>query len=257
MARIRTIKPEFCTSEQVVECSPIARLLFIQMWCFCDDAGIHPDKPMRIKMQCFPGDPFTIDQMRGWLDELHAAGLIVRYEADGQRWIKVTGWDKHQKIDRPTCRYPAPPEGAKFDDPSTSPRRGAAEHSPPEGNGREGIGKGKETNTCSPSASVRVTSEDFDSFWSVCPRKVGKGKATEAYRRAVKQIGIGGQSVLRSAMQRAAAAYTAAGTPTDKIPHPATWLSQGRWEDEDPPVRGDGNGRHEQKTDLLCAREML
>ena len=29
------------TSEQIVECSPIARLLFIGMWNFCDDGGNH------------------------------------------------------------------------------------------------------------------------------------------------------------------------------------------------------------------------
>ncbi len=42
MARIRSIKTEFWTAEQVMECSPIARLLFIGMWNFCDDGGNHP-----------------------------------------------------------------------------------------------------------------------------------------------------------------------------------------------------------------------
>lgn len=41
MARIRTIKPEFWTAEQVMELSRDARLLFIGMWNFCDDAGVH------------------------------------------------------------------------------------------------------------------------------------------------------------------------------------------------------------------------
>jgi len=34
MARIRTIKPEFWTAEQVMELSRDARLLFIGMWNF-------------------------------------------------------------------------------------------------------------------------------------------------------------------------------------------------------------------------------
>lgn len=34
MARIRTIKPEFWTSEQVMGCAPLARLLFIGLWNF-------------------------------------------------------------------------------------------------------------------------------------------------------------------------------------------------------------------------------
>jgi len=52
MARIRTIKPEFWVSEQVGECSPNARLLFIGMWNFCDDRGVHPAKPNR-SLKCY------------------------------------------------------------------------------------------------------------------------------------------------------------------------------------------------------------
>jgi hypothetical protein len=103
--RIRTIKPEFCTSEQVVECSTSARLLFVTMWCFCDDAGRHPASVRRLKMECFPGDPFTHEQMQDYVNELHASGLLVEYEHDGQRFWQVTGW-KHQKIDRPNYKYP-------------------------------------------------------------------------------------------------------------------------------------------------------
>ena len=57
MARIRTVKPEFWASEQVMECSPIARLLFIGLWNFCDDAGNHPlsEKTLRdyVRKECF------------------------------------------------------------------------------------------------------------------------------------------------------------------------------------------------------------
>jgi hypothetical protein len=45
MARIRTIRPEFWTSEQVTECSMPARLLFIGLWNFCDDGGRMPYSP--------------------------------------------------------------------------------------------------------------------------------------------------------------------------------------------------------------------
>jgi hypothetical protein len=49
MARIRTVKPEFWTSEQVMELSPLARLAFIGMWNFCDDAGVHTASAKRLK----------------------------------------------------------------------------------------------------------------------------------------------------------------------------------------------------------------
>jgi hypothetical protein len=107
MARIRTIKPEFWTSEQVVECSTTARLLFIGLWNFCDDAGIHPASPMRIKMQLFPADETTVADVESLLGELVDAGLLVSYEAEGKSYYQVTGWH-HQKIDKPNFRYPSP-----------------------------------------------------------------------------------------------------------------------------------------------------
>ncbi len=42
MARIRTTKPEFFTSEQVMNLSIFARFAFLGMWNFCDDGGNHP-----------------------------------------------------------------------------------------------------------------------------------------------------------------------------------------------------------------------
>jgi hypothetical protein len=50
MARIRTVKPEFWTSEQVMNCSRDARLLFIGMWNFCDDGGNHPASAKTLKV---------------------------------------------------------------------------------------------------------------------------------------------------------------------------------------------------------------
>lgn len=142
MARIRTIKPEFCTSEQVAECSPNARLLFVLMWMFCDDAGRHPANCKRLKMECFPGDAFTDKQMKSMVDELTNAGLLSEYTFENQAYWQVTGW-KHQRIDKPSFKY-GPLDKSGFPSPistdSTTIRRPFDESSPPEGNGRESTG---------------------------------------------------------------------------------------------------------------------
>ena len=130
MARIRTIKPEFWTSEQIVDCLPITRLLFIGMWNFCDDDGNHPASARTLKMEVFPGDDITIDKVQECVDELIKNGLIILYESNGKEYWHVTGW-KHQKIDRPTFKYP------KFDEHSTITRRALDEASPPEGKGED------------------------------------------------------------------------------------------------------------------------
>lgn len=108
MARIRSIKPEFWSSEQVMECSTNARLLFIGLWNFCDDAGRHPLAPKQIKALVFPADDISVDAVRSLLDELSANDLIRLYAVDGKEYFYVTGW-QHQKIDRPQSpKYPGP-----------------------------------------------------------------------------------------------------------------------------------------------------
>lgn len=108
MARIRTIKPEFWTSEQVVECSRDARLLFLGMLNFADDSGILPGSVQRLRMQVFPGDDISLESIRGLVNELVRIGLIEEYDVEGSVYWRITGFTAHQRIDQPTFRHPLP-----------------------------------------------------------------------------------------------------------------------------------------------------
>lgn len=113
MSRIRTIKPEFWTSEQVLSCSLLARLIFIGMWNFCDDHGVHPASYIRIKAEVFPTDSCTINDVKNWINELIHNNLLREYVAGEEKFWLVTGWNKHQRIDRPTYRHPMPESDLK------------------------------------------------------------------------------------------------------------------------------------------------
>jgi len=152
MARIRTIKPEFWTSEQVVECSPTARLLFIGLWNFCDDAGNHPASAKTIKMQIFPGDDIPLSSIDGLLQELVNNGLLARYESEGRQYFHVTGWH-HQKIEKPSFKYPKP----SFGELSANGRRQSAPGM--EGKGEEGKGEEGKGGDVSPSDARAVDDE--------------------------------------------------------------------------------------------------
>ncbi len=123
MARIRSIKPEFWSSEQIIECSPTARLLFIGLWNFCDDAGRHTYSPKSIMAQVFPGDSFTTDDIRRMIDELSTNDLIRIYEFDGKQYLYVTGWSKHQRIDKPRQSVYPDPAFSPFVEHSSNDRR--------------------------------------------------------------------------------------------------------------------------------------
>lgn len=95
------------------------------MWCFSDDRGVHPASAKRLKMEVFPGDSFSDDDVQKLVDELIAAGLVREFTAEGKAYWAVTGWH-HQKIVRPNPKYPAPPSPEGFDEHSATnyPRKG-------------------------------------------------------------------------------------------------------------------------------------
>lgn len=110
MARIRSIKPDFWNNERVLECSPIARLMFIGMWNFADDTGRMKFSPKTIKAQIFPLDDISVADVAGMIDELSSNGLIQIYYVDTVGYLYILGW-AHQKIDRPQkSKCPNPPE---------------------------------------------------------------------------------------------------------------------------------------------------
>jgi len=119
MARIRTIKPEFWTSGQIMECSPMTRLMFIGLWNFADDKGRMTASPKKIRAQIFPSDEVTVENINIMLSELSKNDLITLYEVDNIEYLQIDGWSKHQRIDKPQPSK-IPDIHGVIDEPSTT-----------------------------------------------------------------------------------------------------------------------------------------
>lgn len=78
--------------------------------------------------------------------------------------------------------------------------------------------------------------EAFESFWKEYPNRKGKGKAREAFKKAIKKTGI---STMVEAVRKQRQGSQWKKDEGRYIPYPATWLNQERWEDE---VDGNGSG---------------
>lgn len=114
MARIRTIKPEFPESESVGRLSRDARLLFILIWTFADDSGRARASSRLLASRLYPYDDDAGGLIEGWLAELEEGQHIILYEVDGDQYLQVTNWQKHQKIDKPSAsRLPAFDEASR------------------------------------------------------------------------------------------------------------------------------------------------
>ena len=133
MARIRTIKPEFFTSEDIVNLSPLARLLYIALWCEADKEGRIEWKPMTFKLRYLPGDSTDINAL---CKEILDQGLVILY---GTKFAYIPQFSRHQHIN-PRESDSKLPDPLEID---ASGTRGARDDDAQ--GGREGKGKeGKE-----------------------------------------------------------------------------------------------------------------
>jgi hypothetical protein len=134
MARIRTIKPETTESESMGRVSRDARLVFILMWTVADDTGRLRGSSRLLASELCPYDDDAQACMENWLVELEREHCIERYSVEGNTYIQVCNWFKHQKIDHPTPSKLPPPDGA--------PSRDLASNSRDAPNSSPGIGSG-------------------------------------------------------------------------------------------------------------------
>ena len=93
--------------------------------------------------------------------------------------------------------------------------------------------------------------EGFVRWWAVYPKKVGKMAALAAWRKH-KAEPMADQIIKATRRQSKSDAWAADGG--QYIPHPTTWLNQGRWDDEVDRVETDaGSERSDAETRKLAA----
>lgn len=218
MARIRTVKPEFFTSEDIVSLSPLARLLYIATWCEADKEGRLVWKPMTFKLRYFPADNCEIQLL---CQEIVDAGLVVLY---GNGYAYIPAFKAHQHINPRESASQLPDPDAKV---TRQPRVGTRQPRDSDAQGgREG--KGKEGNTRDESREdVPPGFADFWGAWPTTDRKQAKGKCLEAWKKA---------SAERDAAVIVAHVHSLKTSPSwtknngEFVPAPLVYLNQRRWE---------------------------
>jgi len=146
MARARMLKPGFFKNEGLAELRPpetaapmpaaafAVRLCYEGLWLLADRSGRLEDRPKRIKAELFPYDDVDVDQL---LITLAAHGFIVRYTVNGDTYIAITTFPKHQHphVNEPSSVIPPPPKKPAPDTHHASTVRA------PEGNGAATVPK--------------------------------------------------------------------------------------------------------------------
>jgi hypothetical protein len=207
MARIRTIKPEFFTSEDIVSMTPLARLFYVSLWCEADREGRMEWKPVTFKMRYLPGDQCDVNALA---QELFERGLVVLYMVDGKQYAEIPTFTEHQVINNreASSTHPARDKDAKR---TRAPRVKA------EGKGKEGK-EGKE----------HALLAGFVRFWKTWPagdRKQDKAACAEKWER--DGLEAHADAICADVERRKGTEKWKAGF----VEMPATYLNNRRWED--------------------------
>lgn len=257
MARTRSIKPGFFDNEILGDLPALTRLLFIGLWCIADREGRLEDRPKRIKKTLLGYDDVSTSDVSGMLQELHDGGFVVRYAIQGEDFIQITNFTKHQNphIKEKGSEIPPPPEEHRTSTMQVSDKHHTSTIQarpitgtllPSTGNLPPGTVEAREE-TCAtaetekPKTAETTAKKRFDLFWSAYPKKVGKKDAQKAWKNAKvntelfdKIMTAIGRARTTDQWQRENGRY---------IPNPSTWINQGRWDDEIKEVSTSGEYR--------------
>ncbi len=213
MARIRTIKPEFFTSEDVVGLPPLARLLFIGLWCEADKEGRLAWKPKTFKMRYLPADECDVEALCQALVE---QGVVELY---GDGLAHIPTFTTHQHINPRETASALPDPHASATRPTRVPHASARD-SDVQGGRKEG----KEGNDAS-------LTRDFEAgFWLQYPNRKAKADALKAWVKLKPGAELQATILEAIARQRQGEDWRKDGGRF--VPHAATWLNGHRWHDE-------------------------
>lgn len=169
------MKPDFFKDEDLAELSFQTRLFYAGLWNFADKKGRLEDRPKRLKADIFPYDTADIDKFLDSLSQVKKSSerpFIQRYEVDGQKYIQIINWDKHQKphhTEKDSTIPPAPPlntvkiKGMEKQDEAS-----------------------KELSNGEVTVKTPLKTLSFEDLWFKYPNKDGRKAAERAFRSSVK-----------------------------------------------------------------------
>ena len=214
MARTRNIKPAFFDNDVLGGMQPLTRLLFIGLWCIADRDGRLEDRPRRIKKTLLGYDDVTAEETDKMLQQLADNDFIIRYEIEGEAYIQIINFSKHQNphIAEKMSEIPAP-SGFSTSIPKSKK-------------------SGKDT---TPKTHAPELADWFEQFWVAYPRRKNRAQAERAWFTLNPDKDLV-ETILSSlqVFKRSEEWHKEGGK---YIPNPARWIEDRRWEDDEIPAQ--------------------
>ena len=249
----RMLKESICYSDDIDQLSAFEETVFYRLIVNVDDNGRFDGRMPFLKSRLFATKQgITISSLETAFSKLVTVGLVKFYEVDGKPFLMLPNWNKHQKLQYVKSVYPAPVENNDFNNDDK--------------NSKKLLKNNKNSKELSLEVEVEVEEEDevtstllidkeFDVFWSKYPRKVGKGKCRDIWKKIKPN-----KALFKKIMQSLEAQVNSKQWTKDNgqfIPHPSTWLNQSRWEDEPDNAGTDQNTQHSVNKDYSTSEDSI
>lgn len=230
MARTRSIKPGFFDNDVLGSMKPLARLLFIGLWCQADRAGRLEDRPKKLKKTILGYDDITTDDVDKMLEELQENGFIIRYQANSMDYIQVINFEKHQNPHKKEKESEIPPPYGSEPEPQSKNQAARDSDISQDADEKEPCAEPEDGQASGESQKQSTLERRFELFWAAYPKKKAKKTAFNAFKRLNPD-----ENLFNRIMEAIGRARTSKEWLKDGgqfIPHPSTWLNGGCWEDE-------------------------
>lgn len=223
MARMRMIKPKFWEDTKIGKLSRDARLLYIALWNFSDDLGVVIGNSVWLKTRIFPYDQMQIQQFEKLISDLAINGFIYLFSYQGEEFIYLPNFARHQTINRPNLEDVNIPKAVLEDLKATFTEQSLMNHGiiTDESVTKEEVEKEKENKL---SLSECVCDEEFERFWNLYDKKQDREKAKSKFKKLSKAD--------KAKIFETLPAYVASTPDKTYRKNPVTYLNNKSWNDE-------------------------
>lgn len=227
----RFIKESCRSSKNLDQATDFEERLFWRLLTTADDYGRFQADPELVRSSCFPRrDRLPLQKIIDALIGLQRHALIELYIVKDRQYGQFCTFEQHQGKPRARkSKYPAMLDTSLHADVSKCTQL------PTNVPGGPDTDTDTDTYTNSDLNSLSSPDPEFEQFWEAYPRKVGKKAARKAWEKATDRPAI---DVILCAIERAKRSPQWLKDGGQYIPHPATWINQGRWMDQPIEVNG-------------------
>lgn len=214
----RIVREGILTSARVCKLGWAEEVFYRRLMSVVDDFGRYYADHGMLRAACYPRqlNKVSDSDVGKWLSSCSDAGLVRVYPAeDGERYLELEKFGQQVRAKK-----------SKFPD-MRSTCVADAEQVPANAHLDVSVSVSDLSAESADSPTTR-----FDEFWKAYPSKVGKDAARKAFGKRGVSATLLAQMLAAIGVQKRSKRWTDDGG--QYIPNPATWLNQGRWEDEVP-----------------------